>query len=62
MLRATKAQLNYVNTLISLGAEPVDKYSLTISTANAYIKRNRMLLDMDVIVDLRPEDLDIPNH
>ena len=54
MIRATKAQLYYVDTLLALGAEPVDKYSLTISTANSYIKRNRILLDMDVVGDLRP--------
>ena len=62
MIRATKAQLYYVETLMELGAAWVDKYSLTISTADKYIKEHKILLDMEIIGDLRPEDLNIPNH
>lgn len=62
MIRATRAQINYVHWLHMLGAPKVDQYTLTISTANAYIKEYKIIGDYDLIGDLRPEELGIPNH
>ena len=62
MVRATKAQIRFVEDLMLMGADYVDKHDLTIASADAYIKSNKIIADYNAIGDLRPEDLNVFNH